>query len=46
MIFAAMFLGSYAMGYWVSYVTSEQRDYDKAIRRNRNDLRKSLVNRR
>jgi hypothetical protein len=45
MIFAALFLGSYALGYWVSYVTSEQRDYDKAIQR-RDDLRKSLVNRR
>lgn len=44
-LFAAMLLAFYALGYWVAYITSERREYDRAIQRNRNDLRKSLVNR-
>lgn len=46
MIFSAIFLGAYLLGYGIACHTHEDRDYHRAIRRNRNDLRKSLVNRR
>lgn len=44
-LFAAMFLCSYTLGYWVACRTHEYRDYHRALQRNRADLRKSLVNR-